>query len=179
MRIQASGIGPSQRAAKATAASLRPVFLVALVAVAAIFIRYGSFDPCDWAMHELSEKSGVPVRLALMLANGGPVDMARANRARCLDVWGRSITGTLDLANLGEPAIPAQTRAEPENAPAREEIDPAISAKIDAAVARQKALILAEEREKSAAARIDPAMQARIDRAEARARAALDKQGAK
>jgi hypothetical protein len=169
MRVRASGIGLSQRAAKATAASLRPAFLVALVAVAAIFIRYGSLDPCDWAMYEFKDRTGLPFALALSLVpDAQPFDRAAVGRQRCLEGWFKIVSGEITMEPGSQPV--AEQRPEPP----RPAIDPEIQAKIDAAVARQKALILAEEREKSATTPIDPAMQAKIDRAEKKAKAALD-----
>ena len=35
------------------------VLVIGMVAVG-VFIRYGSADPCDWLVHDMSAKSGMP-----------------------------------------------------------------------------------------------------------------------
>ena len=80
------------------AASLKLPALVAIVAVAAIFIRYGSFDPCDWTMHEFKERAGVPFSVALsMIPEARPFDKATMGRGKCLEGWVKIVSGEISM----------------------------------------------------------------------------------
>ena len=43
---------------------LRIVALVLVVVTVGVFVRYGSGHPCDWLLHDMAAKSGLP-RLAI------------------------------------------------------------------------------------------------------------------
>lgn len=62
------------------------VVLVVAVAAAGLFFRYGSAHPCEWYLHDLTAKSGMPkllVRAYVHARNGGE----DPGVGRCLKGW--------------------------------------------------------------------------------------------
>jgi hypothetical protein len=61
------------------------ISLILLVALA-IFVRYGSANPCEWMLHEKAEKSGVPRVLSEFILENHPRAGTWTSK-RCLKGW--------------------------------------------------------------------------------------------
>lgn len=60
--------------------------LIVLVAGGGMFFRYGSLKPCDWYIHDLTAKSGVPKFLMSALVKARN-EVQKLGTKECLENW--------------------------------------------------------------------------------------------